>query len=215
MLRGAGKHFSAGADITWFKELAEASSHARLVAARLSTDTMRALDNCAKPTIALIHNACFGGGTGYAAACDVVIASNDANFAVTEVRVGITPAPIIAQLVKAIGIRQVRRYALTAETFGVDEAKAIGLVHEICPVGGLDNAAEPIIDALLRGAPIAINDTKKLIDTVGKSSISSELAEKMARISAAGRGTDEGIEGFGAFLEKRNPNWYQETDRHS
>ena len=209
MLRGAGKHFSAGADINWFKELAEASMDTQLEAARLSTGAMRALDKCTKPTIALIHNACFGGGTGYAAACDIVIASEDARFAITEVRVGITPAPILIQLVKAIGVRQMRRYALTAETFDVVQAKSIGLVHEICPVGGLDNAAVPVIDALLRGGPIAIGDTKNLIGEVGNSTLSDEVAERLAGISAAGRGTTEGVEGFSAFLEKRIPDWYQ------
>lgn len=209
MLRGAGKHFSAGADVNWFQELAESSSDVQLAAARLSTGTMRALDNCLKPTIALIHNACFGGGTGYAAACDIVVASNDARFAITEVRVGITPAPILAQLVKSIGVCQVRRYALTAEPFDAVQAKAIGLVHEICPVGGLDNAVKPIVDALIRGAPTAIRDTKKLIHEVGDNPMSDDLAEKLARISAAGRGTAEGIEGFSAFLAKRAPSWYE------
>lgn len=208
LVRGAGKHFSAGADVNWFKELAVASPDQQLHAAMLSTGAMRALDACTKPTIALVHNACFGGGTGYAAACDIVIASSDARFAITEVRVGITPAPILPQLIKAIGVRQVRRYAITAETFDVEEAKMIGLVHKICPVGGLDEAAEPVIDALLHGGPIAIRDTKAFITEVSDTVIDDALVARLAGISAAGRGTAEGIEGFGAFLGKRKPNWY-------
>ena len=207
-LRGAGKHFSAGADVNWFRDLAVSSPAVQLAAARLSTGAMRALNNCKVPTIAMIHNACFGGGTGYAAACDIVMASEDARFAITEVRVGITPAPILIQLINAIGVRQVRRYALTAETFDVREAKAIGLVHEICPVGSLDEAVAPIIDHLLRGGPKAIRDTKALIADVGDGLLPDEQVDKMAGISAAGRSTPEGIEGFQAFLEKRSPNWY-------
>ena len=207
-LRGAGKHFSAGADVNWFKELAISTPEVQLAAARLSTGAMRALNNCKVPTIAMIHNACFGGGTGYAAACDIVIASEDARFAITEVRVGITPAPIMIQLINAIGVRQMRRYALTAETFDVREAKAIGLVHEICAVGSLEVTAAPIIDQLLRGGPKAIRDTKALIAEVGDGLLPDEEIDKMAGISAAGRSTPEGIEGFQAFLEKRSPNWY-------
>lgn len=208
MLRGAGKHFSAGADVNWFKELADSSAEVQLAAAKLSTGTMGELNSCKKPTIALIHNACFGGGTGYAAACDIVIASEDARFAITEVRVGITPAPIIFQLIKAIGTRQLLRYALTAEIFDVEQAKSIGLVHEICPVGDLDLAAEPIIEGLLRGAPTAIRDTKELIGEVSDGVLTEKLLIQLANISAAGRGTTEGLEGFKAFLEKREPYWY-------
>lgn len=208
LLRGAGKHFSAGADVNWFKELAVAGDFDRLKAARLSTGAMRKLATLAKPTIALVHNACFGGGTGYAAACDIVVASEDARFAVTEVRIGITPAPILRQLIDTIGLRHTRRYALTAETFDVAEAMRIGLVQVSCPVGGLDAAAAPIVDALLRGGPNAIRDTKRLIGEAAQGPFDDALAEKLAAISAAGRGTDEAVEGFTAFLGKRPASWY-------
>ena len=163
IIRGAGKHFSAGADVNWFKELAKASDAEKKRAADLSTGAMRKLFQFPVPTIALVQNACFGGGVGYAAACDVVIASEDARFAITEVRVGITPAPILIQTLSAIGMRQARRYLLTAETFDVHEAKNIGLVHEVCPVGGLEEAVAPVVDAILRSAPKAVRDTKATI----------------------------------------------------
>ena len=211
VLRGAGQHFSAGADVNWFKELAAASDAERLAAARLSTGAMRRLQTLAKPTLALVHNACFGGGAGYAAGCDIVVASEDARFAVTEVRIGITPAPILRQLIEAIGLRQVRRYAISAETFDAIEAQRIGLVHVVCPVGGLDEAAEPIIDALLRGGPIAVRDTKRLIAEAADGAFDETLADRLATISASARGTDEAIEGFTAFLAKRPPKWYRES----
>lgn len=208
VLRGAGKHFSAGADVNWFKILATASEYDRLAASRMSTGAMRKLAQLAKPTIALIQNACFGGGAGYAAACDIVVASEDARFAVTEVKIGITPAPILRQLIDAIGVRNTRRYALTAETFDVREAQRIGLVQTICPVGGLDAAAAPIVDALLRCGPNAIRDTKRLIGRAAEGEFGDSMAEMLAEISAAGRITDEAREGFSSFLEKRNPSWY-------
>lgn len=208
VLRGAGKHFSAGADINWFKELAVADAAYKLQAATWTTQAMRSLFEFAKPTLALVHNACLGGGTGYAAACDIVIASEDAKFSVAEVRLGITPAPILPQCIATIGLRHARRYALTGETFDVNEAYRIGLVHEICAVGELDEAAAPIIDALMLSAPSAVAETKRMILDITGTRISDELADRLASISAAGRDTDEGIEGYSAFLEKRYPSWY-------
>ncbi|MAF49736.1 MAG: enoyl-CoA hydratase-related protein [Rhodospirillales bacterium] len=208
VLRAAGKHFSAGADVNWFRELADATEEEQLAAAKLSAYAMRALYALGKPTIALVHNACFGGGTGYAAACDIVVASDDARFSISEVRLGLTPAPILPELVAAIGPRHLRRYALSGETFDVSEAQRIGLVHEICPVGGLDDAAEPIIDALLRGAPRAVRETKKLIAQVADMEIADVTAENMAAIGARGRSLDEAVEGFTAFFAKRAANWY-------
>lgn len=208
LLRGAGKHFSAGADVNWFRELAAGSGAEQLNAAKLSAHAMAALYNLSKPSIALIHNACFGGGTGYAAACDIVVASDDARFSITEVRLGITAAPILPELVAAIGPRQMRRYALTGETFDAAEAHRIGLVHEICPVGNLDETAKPIIDGLLKSAPGAVRETKALIAEVAGTAIDAATAEDMAAISGRGRGTDEAIEGFTAFFDKRLPNWY-------
>jgi methylglutaconyl-CoA hydratase len=90
------------------------------------------------PTLGLIQGGCFGGGTGIAAACDVVVASEDAIFSISETRWGLMAGIILPQLCQAIGLRQVRRYALTGERFGADEARRLGLVHEVCPTGGLE-----------------------------------------------------------------------------
>ena len=68
------------------------------------------------PTIAMIHNACLGGAVGYPASCDIVVASNDARFAITEVKLGITPAPILPQVISAVGTRVARRFALTGSS---------------------------------------------------------------------------------------------------
>ncbi len=207
LVRGNGKHFSAGADINWFKEMASAPEEEKLKGGRMATGAMRALDIMPKPTIALVHNVCFGGGMGYVASCDIAIASEDAHFSVTEVRVGITPAPILPQLIAAMGVRALSRYALSGETFDAHEAKRIGFIHEVCPVGGLDEAAAPIIEALMLGGPKAIADTKRLIADVSGTRVSDEIVEKLSDESARGRGSPEGIEGFNSFLEKRKPNW--------
>lgn len=207
LLAGKGRHFSAGADVNWFKGLATAFEDSQLAAARATAEAMRALAMLPKPTIGLVHNACFGGGCGFAASCDILIASEDARFSISEVRLGLTPAPILPQLVAAMGARALRRYALDGETFDAGEARRRGLVHEICPVGGLEDAVAPMVDALLLGGPRAISETKRLITDVAGTGIDEALAERMARDGAQSRATAEGREGVSAFLDKRKPQW--------
>ena len=100
--------------------------------------------------------ACFGGGTGIVAACDIVIAADNAKFSIAEVRIGVAGTIIIPQLNDAIGLRQVRRYALTGERFDAQEAHRIGLVHEIVPLDELEAAGERIVDELLTNGPDAV-----------------------------------------------------------
>jgi methylglutaconyl-CoA hydratase len=126
---------------------------------RVSERTAEAVDRLNKlpvPTVALVQGFCVGGGTGIVAACDVVIASDDAKFAISEVRWGLTAAIIVPQLNDAIGVRQVRRYALTGERFGAAEAHRIGLVHEVVPAADLAARGDAIVAALLENGPVAI-----------------------------------------------------------
>jgi methylglutaconyl-CoA hydratase len=160
LIRGKGRHFQAGADLKWIRETSKLSPAANLQVSINTTNAVRGLNEFPKPTIALVHGACFGGGVGLVAACDVVIASEDAFFAITEVRWGLTPTPIIPQLNARIGLANVRRYALTAERLDARQAKEIGLVNEVCTIDKLDEAAAPVIDALLMCGPDAIAETK-------------------------------------------------------
>ena len=161
-----------------------------------------------KPTIALIHGGCFGGGAGIAAACDIVIASDDAIFSITEARWGVIASIIVPQLNAAIGPRNTRRYALTCERFGAADAKAIGLVHQVCPVGDLDRAAAPIIEALLMAAPDALTQTKRAVLEDAGLLVSEAYFDMLVESHAAKRQTDEAMEGLASFAEKRRPVWY-------
>ena len=108
---------------------------------------MQRLNLLPVPTVALVQGACFGGGTGIVAACDIVIAADNASFSIAEVRVGVAGTIIVPQLNDAIGLRQVRRYALTGERFDAHEARRIGLVHEVVPLAELAAAGERIVGA--------------------------------------------------------------------
>ena len=160
VLRGNGRHFQAGADLAWISGVARQSPQENERVSRLTAEAVRRLDNCPVPTLALVQGGCFGGGTGIAAACDVVVASEDAIFSIAETRWGLMAGIILPQLCQAMGVRQVRRYALTGERFGAHEARRLGLVHEVCPTGGLEEAGNRIVEAVLMNAPGATTATK-------------------------------------------------------
>lgn len=207
VLRANGKHFSAGADLGWLRQAADFTPEQNLDFSLRTTGAVRALMEFPAPTVALVHGACFGGGTGLVAACDIAIAGEDSTFALTEVRVGVNPAPIMRPMNAAIGARQARRYALTGERFDAAEARRIGLVHEIAPRAELDAALARILDALLLGGPQAQRETKALAFAVGNLGMDDAEVRAMATIAAARRASAEAREGLGAFLAKRPPTW--------
>ena len=184
VLRGNGKHFQAGADLAWLKRMAEAPLDDNLAFSRRTTEAMRGLNAFPAPTIALVHGGCYGGGVGMVACCDVRIATETATFALTEVRWGVIPAPIIPQLCIAMGVASLRRYGITGERFDAQEARRIGLVHEVCADDDLDRAAEPVIDAILRGAPEAVRATKRLVLAEAGLALSEQQVEALAAQAA-------------------------------
>ncbi len=209
IVRGNGKHFQAGADLKWLRSVSALGAEENIEISRRTADVMRSLDRLQKPTVALVHGGCFGGGVGIIASCDVVIASEDATFGITEVRWGMAPVIIIPQLIAAIGARNVRRYALSCERFDAKRAKAMGLVHEICPRGGLHKAAAPIIDQLFLSAPSALAQTKVAVLEHSDTLYSPGYFEQLVGQHADKRQSAEAREGMESFQEKRKPDWYR------
>jgi len=208
VLRGNGRHFQAGADLNWVAGLSDLSEAENIAASQKTTDAVRFLDACPKPTMALVHGGCFGGGTGIVAACDVVVASLDAVFSIAEVRWGLAAGPIIPQLSAAMGPRNVRRFAMTGERFDATQAWELGLVHEVCEEGDLDETAAPIIDALLKNGPGAITETKRIIFATSNLEIDDQLAQVLSEGHAKRRMSPEAAEGLTSFKEKREADWY-------
>ena len=208
VLRANGKHFQAGADLNWLKRVAGFTMEQNVEFSIRTAEAMRGLNAFPHPTLALVHGACYGGGVGMVACCDVAIATEGASFALTEVRWGVIPAPIIAQLCAAMGVRAVRRYGITGERFDAREAHRISLVHEVCADGALDEAAAPIIDALLLSAPEAIRESKAIVAEHAGLGISDQTARALAVQAAVKRASPEAAEGLASFLEKRKPAWY-------
>jgi methylglutaconyl-CoA hydratase len=206
ILTGAGKSFSAGADLGWMKRMAGYSYEENLADAAGLARLMNVLDRLPKPTIGLINGAAYGGGVGLVACCDIAIASERASFCLSEVKLGILPAAISPYVVAAIGPRQARRYFQTAEVIPAVEARRIGLVHEVVAPDQLDAACEKILAAIFQGAPGAQADSKDLVFTVDRP-LTDEVMTETGRRIALRRASEEGREGIGAFLAKREPAW--------
>lgn len=208
VIRGNGRHFQAGADLSWLKEMGRLSPLENIEVSRRTASAIQGLTELPKPTVALIHGGCFGGGTGIAAAADVVIASEDAIFSITEARWGVMAGIIVPHLNAAIGVRNVRRYALTCERFGALAAQEMGLVHQVCAEGGLDEAAAPVIEGLLMSAPEALAQTKRRALIEAGLDLSGAHFTELVEEHALKRQSDEAKEGLASFLEKRPPIWY-------
>lgn len=207
VLAGAGKSFSAGADLNWMQRQGAAPLEANLSDARRLAGLFCTISTCATPTLARVHGAAIGGGMGLAAACDICIASTRAQFATSEVRLGIVPAAIGPYVVRAIGERQAYRYFQTAERIGADRAREIGLAHEVAEPDALDAKVQEIVDALLAGGPLAQAAATDLIRAVAHRAVDDDVAEDTARRIATLRATPEAREGLSAFLEKRPAAW--------
>jgi methylglutaconyl-CoA hydratase len=213
VLRAKGRHFQAGADLSWLRQVAGFTLEDNVAFSRRTTAAMCGLNEFPRPTIALVQGACYGGGVGMVAGCDVAIATERATFALTEVRWGVIPAPIIPQLCAAMGAASLRRYGITGERFDAHEACRIGLIHEVCADDTLDLTAAPIIEAILRGAPEAIRESKRLVLAHANLDLSAQDVEALAVQAAVKRASAEAAEGLASFEQKRDPAWYQDAER--
>jgi len=209
VLKGNGRHFQAGADLKWINAVRPKSPAENEAVSQATFEVVQRLNCLPIPTVALVQGGCFGGGTGIISACDVVIAADNALFSITEVRWGLTAAIIIPQLCDAIGVRQVRRYALTGERFGAEEARRIGLVHEVVPLAELESAGGRIVEQLLANAPAALAETKRLAmeSSFGGMAVDDAAYARLVKLHAAKRQTEEASEGLASFAEKRAANW--------
>jgi methylglutaconyl-CoA hydratase len=207
VLRGEGKSFSAGGDLNWMRRMADYTYQQNVTDAMRLGTLLKTINTLPKPTIALVQGNAFGGGVGLTACCDIAIAEEGAQFCLSEVRIGLIPSIIAPYVMAAIGPRQARRYFMTAERFDARVAERIGLVHEVCPKGMLDQAQEMIVTALLDGAPQAQRRGKNVILGIAGRPIDDEMIKFTVEQIAEARASDEGKEGLSAFLNKSEPAW--------
>lgn len=208
VLGARGKSFCAGADLEWMQRAAQAGFERNLEDAQRLARMLRSLARCPQPTVARVHGAAFGGGLGLVAACDIALASREASFGTTEVRLGLTPSVIAPYVLAAIGERSTRRYFQTGERFDAHEAHRLGLVHEVIETEALDARLAQMLAALEAAGPQAQAHCKQLLMQLhGRTAGEAELVEETARGLARVRAGEEAREGIAAFLAKRKPSW--------
>ena len=204
LIQAEGKHFCAGADIGGHREASQTGTRPKF------PETLLAIERFPKPAICLVQGGAVGGGAAIAAACDIVLAESRAFFSIPEVRIGMPAGALVPLFTRAIGYRQLRRYALTGERIPAPEALRIGLAHALYEAGAEDAALAPILDALLLGAPGAQAETKRI--AAAHASQALDPADMLAmddNINEVLR-SPEMQEGMAAFLGKRKPAWYRE-----
>jgi len=207
VLAGNGPAFCAGADLNWMKRMAGYGYDQNLADAQGLATMLATLDRMEKPTIARVHGPAFAGGTGLVAACDIAVGTPEAKFCFSEAKLGLSPATISPYVMRAIGERQARRYFLTAEVFGAEEAYRIGLLTLLTLTEKLDTAIDELVRHLLAGGPQAHAQIKQLIRAVSHRAVDEALSAETAKRIAQIRVSPEGREGIASFLEKRKAAW--------
>lgn len=207
VVTGAGRSFMAGADLKWLNGVRTGTADENERASRMTAEAVDRFNRLPVPTVVLVQGFCVGGATGLVAAADVAIASEDAKFAISEVRWGLTAAIIIPQLNDAIGVRQVRRYALTSERFDAAEARRIGLVHEVVPLDQLGARGTQVVDAILENGPIAMAETKACALDHAFGKVGGVVMAGLIESHSNKRQSAEAQEGLASFAQKRSAKW--------
>jgi methylglutaconyl-CoA hydratase len=198
--------FSAGADLEWMRTVAGFTPEENRRDAEGLALLFETIDLAPKPVVARVQGAALGGGCGLVAVADVAVASAEAHFGFTEVRLGLVPAVISPFVLRKIGPSAARELFLTGERFGADKARAIGLVHRVVPASELDSAVDERVRELLQAAPGAVAAAKALVrEVAGRAP--ADVRDLTAACIAERRASGEGQEGLRAFLEKRKPGW--------
>lgn len=212
VLAGRGPAFCAGADLGWMKRMAGFSHDENRADALKLAAMLRTIHDCPKPVIARVHGDAYAGGVGLAAVCDIVVAAIEANFCLSETKLGLIPATIGPYVVRAMGINAARRFFLTAEKFNAAEAYRIGLVHEIASLEELDGAINAMLGTLLQTSGNAVAEAKSLVRELAVRPLDDTVMDYTAGRIADIRTSEDGREGVRAFLEKRKPRWVVEFE---
>ena len=207
VLAAQGTAFCAGADLNWMKKMAAYTHEENRADAAQLAEMLYAIYTCPKPVVARVQGDCYAGGMGLVSVCDIAVAVEEANFCLSEVKLGLIPATISPYVIKAMGENAARRYFLTAERFSATEAHRIGFVHQVVKAEALDETMGEILKQLTSASPNAVREAKRLVREVGGMPLTKELIADTARRIADIRSSSEGREGVQSFLEKRKPNW--------
>lgn len=206
VLAAEGASFCAGGDLAWMKAQMQVDAETRRAGARVLAGMLSALNLLPKPLIGKVQGNAFGGGVGMMSVCDIAIASRDAKFGLTEVKLGLIPATIGPYVLARMGEDKARRVYFSGRIFGADEAVALNLAARAVPLADLDQALEDEVAPFLLGAPGAIAAAKAQCRALGPQIDQAVIEDSIDRLVAAWEGS-EAPEGISAFFDKRKPIW--------
>ncbi len=211
LLKGEGPVFCAGGDLNWMKKAVTYNYEENLRDTSALTKMFSILNECPRPVIGAVHGAAIGGGVGLVSVCDMVVATAETQFSLSEVRLGIVPSCIGPFVLAKIGASQARSLFISAERFQSDFALSIGLIHKV--VKGreeLDSEVSRLIKNILLCGPNAVAVAKRLVLDLSwpeHRAMNHDCLDYVAKTLADLRVSPEGREGITAFLEKRKPSW--------
>jgi methylglutaconyl-CoA hydratase len=210
VVTGIGKSFSAGGDINYMRRMGSFSYDENLADAALLADMLKTLNFMPKPTIARVKGAAMGGGVGLACCCDFAIGTAATRFALSEVKLGLTPATISPYVVRTLGERNARRLFLSGQPVLGQQALQLGLLDHVVEEDQLDTAVAALCETLLKNSPNAMKVSKELVFRVSEGEIDQDMIDYTIKCIADVRDSEEGREGTTAFLEKRSPSWIKD-----
>jgi len=212
ILEGKGKSFSAGADLNWMKKMASYSESENKADAEQLALMLSKLYTLAKPTIAKVKGAAYGGAVGLVACCDIVVASRLSKFCLSEVKLGLIPATIAPYVINAVGARHAKQLFMTAQVISARRARRLGLVSETVSEEEVDTQVNSFISAILKNGPKAVALSKALVNELENQDINETVMQQTSQYIAKVRVSPEGQEGLKAFLDKRPANWINSYD---
>ena len=206
IITGAGMAFCSGMDLDNLRAITTRSPEQNLTDSETMARLFRSIFEFPKPTIAAVNGPAIGGGCGIATLCDFTLASSDARFGYTEVKIGFLPAIVSTFLIMQVDEKRARDLLLTGRVFSAEEAQHLGMVTDVVSGGQLMERARELARTLMQSSPASLRATKRLLSAFNKDELDQRLAmavEENGRI----RSTDDFREGITAFLEKRKPRW--------
>lgn len=195
--------FSAGGDLSGgFVDSPIADHDAR----RALIDLLMALRWCGKPTIARVNGHALAGGFGLAAACDLVVAVDDATFGTPEIKVGLWPMMITAVLQRVMPSKAALELMITGRRIGADEAQRLGVVSRVVSRDDLDGAVDLLVSGIAATSPVVMRIGRDAFYSVQDLDFAAALDQLHIGLTAVSS-TEDAAEGVAAFLERRHPQW--------
>lgn len=201
VLTGAGKAFSAGADLTWMSAIVDNTFEENVEDSRGFERMLRAVYDAPMPVIARVNGHALGGAAGLLGCVDIAVAVRGAKLGFTETKLGLAPAMISAYVQPRIGLANAHRYLLTGGLFDADRAKEIGLVQEVCDPDDLDATFAEVMDEVLAAGPKAQRETKALVRAIDATTGPDDSERLRVELISRLRASDEAQGRIHAFLD--------------